>query len=204
MDSKAIIMSETIMFDFKSFYSKIASQLVNDCHIVECGVANCDSVIFLAKELLRLGKKFTIYAVDNMDYGGFIQMKDCYQNLIKSGVAEYVEIVPKESLMAANDFNDGFLDFVFIDSSHSYPETKHEILKWFPKVKDGGILAGHDYNTSEVQLSVLETIPLYFKRTDIPDREFEEEKILHTEDTTNGWGLFWVQKQWYLKLNDIK
>lgn len=193
-------MSETLMFDFSDWYRRLAREMPNDCKILECGIANCDSVIFLAKELLRLEKKFKIYAVDNFDYGKFIQIKHCYENLIREGVAGYVEIIPKASLDAVEDFNDGYLDAVFIDSSHTYPETALEIVAWHKKVKDEGIVSGHDYNAEAVNKSVHEVIPNYFVRTDIPDRDFEPEKVLHVEETSNNWGVWWYRKQWYLKL----
>jgi hypothetical protein len=37
------------------------------------------------------------------------------------------------------------LDFVFIDSDHSYEAVKQDIADWTPKVRKGGIVSGHDY-----------------------------------------------------------
>lgn len=37
------------------------------------------------------------------------------------------------------------LDFVYIDGDHSEPGIKDDLLNWFPKIADGGIIAGHDY-----------------------------------------------------------
>ncbi|MBI2810490.1 MAG: class I SAM-dependent methyltransferase [Candidatus Melainabacteria bacterium] len=37
------------------------------------------------------------------------------------------------------------LDLVFIDANHEYSHVKQDILSWLPKVRPGGILAGHDY-----------------------------------------------------------
>lgn len=37
------------------------------------------------------------------------------------------------------------LDLVFIDANHEYMQVKKDILAWLPKVRYGGILAGHDY-----------------------------------------------------------
>jgi len=196
-------MNELIMFDFAFYYEKIAKDLPNDSKIVEVGVANGDSAIYLAQQIHKTGKKFKLYMVDNMDYGKYIQMKTIYENIIKSGLGEFIEVVPYESLKAVKLFNDGFLDFVYIDSSHEYEQTKKEIATWFPKVKDGGILSGHDFCAEEVNKAVLETIPLTFTRNDIPNRDFEPENVLQTESTTNGWGLWWFVKQWYLKLNKI-
>lgn len=37
------------------------------------------------------------------------------------------------------------LDFIYIDSSHSYEDTKNQIAMLWPKLRVGGIIAGHDY-----------------------------------------------------------
>lgn len=37
-------------------------------------------------------------------------------------------------------------DFVFIDGNHSYESVAEDIAAWWPLVKGGGLLAGHDYN----------------------------------------------------------
>ena len=34
---------------------------------------------------------------------------------------------------------------VYIDADHSYEAVKADIDAWMPHVRDGGILAGHDY-----------------------------------------------------------
>lgn len=40
-------------------------------------------------------------------------------------------------------------DFVYIDGNHDYSYVVADILAWYPKIKPGGILAGHDYKNSE-------------------------------------------------------
>lgn len=37
------------------------------------------------------------------------------------------------------------LDFVYIDGNHAYDYVKNDIELWWPKLKKGGLLAGHDY-----------------------------------------------------------
>ena len=43
------------------------------------------------------------------------------------------------------DFEDESVDFVYIDGLHTYEAVKFDIMLYWPKVKPGGVLAGHDY-----------------------------------------------------------
>lgn len=43
------------------------------------------------------------------------------------------------------EFKDGILDWVYIDADHHYDHVKEDINIWYPKVRRGGIVAGHDY-----------------------------------------------------------
>lgn len=55
------------------------------------------------------------------------------------------KFIKKTSLEAAENFADGFLDFVYIDANHSEPFVSQDINAWAKKVRSGGIVAGHDY-----------------------------------------------------------
>lgn len=48
---------------------------------------------------------------------------------------------------ASEQFEDMSMDFVFIDGDHSYEGVKEDIGLWLPKVKTGGYLCGHDYDS---------------------------------------------------------
>jgi hypothetical protein len=43
------------------------------------------------------------------------------------------------------------LDFIYIDGDHSYKGVKKDLDIWFPKIKKGGIMSGHDYGHSSHQ-----------------------------------------------------
>ncbi len=46
---------------------------------------------------------------------------------------------------AAEIFPDNSLDFVYIDANHSYDYVVQDLQLWYPKVKSGGLVMGHDY-----------------------------------------------------------
>jgi len=50
------------------------------------------------------------------------------------------------SIEIATQFEDNLFDFIFIDADHSFEGCCEDILAWWPKVKNGGWLCGHDYN----------------------------------------------------------
>jgi hypothetical protein len=56
-----------------------------------------------------------------------------------------VEIIVNLSVEAAKQFEDDYFDFVYIDATHSYEEVTKDLNAWYPKVRKGGMLAGHDY-----------------------------------------------------------
>jgi predicted O-methyltransferase YrrM len=46
----------------------------------------------------------------------------------------------------AKNYSDESLDFVFIDAAHDHESVIKDLVSWYPKVKKGGIIAGHDYH----------------------------------------------------------
>lgn len=56
-----------------------------------------------------------------------------------------VMVMRTDSALAAASFEDRSLDFVYIDGDHSFEGCKRDILAWAPKIRHGGVLAGHDY-----------------------------------------------------------
>ena len=61
-----------------------------------------------------------------------------------------VEVLKMTSEEAAKIVPDDSLDFVFIDGNHSYEFVRQDMGLWWPKVKLGGIFAGHDYSHGDV------------------------------------------------------
>lgn len=71
---------------------------------------------------------------------------------------ERVEVLRGISWDMAAKVQDESLDLVYLDAGHSYDCVKRDLEAWFPKLKKGGVMAGHDYlNTAYgVKQAVLE------------------------------------------------
>ena len=78
----------------------------------------------------------------------FDKMSSRYKNISK---------IKKNSSDASLEFEEETLDLVYIDGAHDYENTVNDIVKWYPKLKRGGILAGHDYRY-DPQIKVYEAV----------------------------------------------
>lgn len=56
-----------------------------------------------------------------------------------------VQLIRKRSVEAAADFEPNSLDWVYIDGNHDYGFVMQDLDAWFPKVRIGGIICGHDF-----------------------------------------------------------
>jgi len=90
--------------------------------------------------LLNNGLKL-LYSVDNWDDSAIKAKAE--RTLDRFG--DRNEILHTTSEEASKRFSNGSLDFVYIDADHTYESIKRDLELWYPKVKKGGIFAGHDY-----------------------------------------------------------
>jgi hypothetical protein len=58
-------------------------------------------------------------------------------------------IVQASSELAAGLVAERTLDLAFIDAEHSYAALSSDLAFWWPKIRSGGILSGHDFATYE-------------------------------------------------------
>jgi len=68
----------------------------------------------------------------------------------KSKMKDYKEksiFLRKTSEEAVDDIPNN-IDFVYIDGNHNYEFVKKDIELYYPKVKKGGVIAGHDFSAS--------------------------------------------------------
>jgi hypothetical protein len=90
------------------------------------------------------------YNIDVLKDIGFDKI-DCEFKKAQKRIKKWkdrVTFILKYSDEAVNDVpND--LDFVYIDGNHDYDFVKKDIELYYPKVKKGGVMGGHDFVASE-------------------------------------------------------
>jgi hypothetical protein len=133
-------------------------EILRDCSIgCELGVFEGD----FSEVLLQTEKFDKLYLVDLFD--GIVESGDTRGNNVKvkggsdlqnlvlsrfSGDAR-VSVIKSDSISFLKDFKDEYFDFIYIDTTHQYEQTKNELNLAFDKVKKGGVIAGHDHNQQQ-------------------------------------------------------
>tara|TARA_R110000803_G_scaffold27700_1_gene64585 strand:+ start:845 stop:1366 length:522 start_codon:yes stop_codon:yes gene_type:complete len=114
------------------------------------------------------------------------QVERGYQKILQLyGDKNNVTIVKSKSDKASELYDDEYFDYIYIDADHSYEGVKKDIQLWYPKVKKGGIMAGHDFDPNPLdknfeKYGVKKAVKEFF------DNKFE----LTTEE---------YYKSWYIK-----
>jgi predicted TIM-barrel fold metal-dependent hydrolase len=71
-------------------------------------------------------------------------------------------------------YPDRFFDYVWIDAAHDYENVKRDIESWYPKLKSGGVLFGHDYPEPTDPNGGFEELTKAVNETVRDDRRFGE------------------------------
>ena len=153
-------------FTYPNLYTEMVKLFPADSHFVEVGTWKGRSAVYMAVEIINSNKNIKFDCVDTWEYipsQNEINQEMCvnlYETFIHNIEPVKHVIMPVKALSvdAAKYYDDESLDFVFIDAAHDYENVRKDITAWLPKVKKGGIIAGHDYNHPDVKKAVEEII----------------------------------------------
>jgi len=136
-------------FDFADLYYEQVRLADDMAHFVEVGSFLGKSASYMAVEIANSNKKISFDAIDLFDDGDMCSSKEqCLKNI--SHVKDYVNIIQSDSVSAASNYEDNSLDFVFLDAAHTKSAVFRDLEAWYPKVKVGGTIAGHDYYPNRI------------------------------------------------------
>lgn len=138
-------------FTYSKLYQDIVKSFPSGSTFVEIGTWKGKSTAFMCVEIANSGKQIDFYCIDTFE--GSVEhqtnpelphLYDIFKSNMKP-VEGYYKELRMSSMEAVKKFENESVDFVFIDGSHEYEDIKDDINHWLPKVKKGGVLAGHDY-----------------------------------------------------------
>jgi len=142
-------------FTYPEFYKQMVERFSSGSKFVEVGCWKGKSSSYMAVEIANSAKDIEFYCVDTWDgskehLNGDFDLNSLYEIFTNnmSSVKEFYIPIKMTSIEASKTFEDNSLDFVFLNASHEYEDVKEDILHWLPKIKSGGIFAGHDYAPS--------------------------------------------------------
>lgn len=138
-------------FDYANFFKFLLDTIADDGVFVEGGAWLGKSSSFLC-DYAR--DRINIFIVDTWKGSADELMnvkiaaeKDLYRIFLENMGDRNFTPIRKDSVEASKDFNNESCDVVFIDMEHTYEAVKKDIEAWLPKVKTGGYIAGHDYDS---------------------------------------------------------
>jgi predicted O-methyltransferase YrrM len=148
-------------FDYSDVFDFLLSKIPSEGVFVEGGAWLGSSSAYLCD---HAPSNISIFIVDT--WQGSSDELDTHQSMAKHtdiyslflenmGNRKFIPI-KKTSVEASKEFKDLSCDVVYIDMQHTYEAVKQDLEHWYPKVKSGGYIAGHDAYHSGVNKAIKE------------------------------------------------
>ncbi len=139
--------------EYVNLYDFLAQQFQSGDIFVEIGGLLGKSAAYMGRRTADMRKDVTTIVVDNLcglpDPAYVIEgtelAKAMLDNFVAAGVEKRCHLLTMSSPDAAALFADKSLAAVYVDGDHSYEGAKADILAWWPKIRPGGYMCGHDY-----------------------------------------------------------
>lgn len=117
---------------------------------VEIGVDRGATSEYLIKNIPSLFLYGVDPYVDYQDWWGYVSWSDQAHAAMRQRLDQYksqFKLYRVTSDDGAALFKDESLDFIFIDGIHTYEQVLLDCKHYYPKLKKGGLCAGHDFSS---------------------------------------------------------
>lgn len=151
-NSNLDITSDFPKHDAKALETVVQKVLKDYVNVVEVGSWKGMSTAIIARTVKPFNGK--VFAVDHWQGSEGVpehkqaetnDMLSTFRHNMKAlGISDIIQPMVMDSATASSIFKDNSLDMVFIDADHRYSHIRADIEVWLPKLKKGGIIAGHD------------------------------------------------------------
>jgi hypothetical protein len=142
---------------FRPMYHYI--QKKDDMIIAEIGVGEGENAL----HILKYFDVETLVLIDpykSFESNGYVFTQDemiDLRNMAHKRLSGYNDrIIWKDlpSNVACKHFSPGYFDLIYVDGIHTFPGCYDDIINYFPLVKNGGYIGGHDFMEPGVMYAV--------------------------------------------------
>ncbi len=171
-------------FNFEDVYQQAVANSRDGDTLVEVGVFLGKSLCMLLQEVDRSGRALSVVGVDAFriddEYFGQVMMpwgelardwkvRDGADVLYDTARANLAACPDRRHLRALHrcESHDttaiapGSCSLVYLDANHTYEHVLRDLHAWYPMVRPGGILAGHDLNSKGHNCGVREAVTAF-------------------------------------------
>lgn len=163
---------------------------------VEMGTYRGRSCIYMYDKILELKKNIKVHTIDNWcgKSPHDTTLDDNKSIFFLNKGTRNIHFIEGDAFSLFDMYDNETIDFLFIDINCEFDKLDNLIRNWFPKVKTGGIISGHDYQWNGIKFIV--------------DKIFPEKKIISGKQAavcipnTNDYGDTddlnqWTHWSWY-------
>ncbi|MEQ6122342.1 class I SAM-dependent methyltransferase [Reichenbachiella sp. MALMAid0571] len=156
LKQRIAIEAEIPKIDFKKDHLQNAKLLINRSELLEMLPKN--GVVAeigvdeggYSSQILELNNPKKLHLVDSWSSEQYRHKREKVEKKFIPEINQgRVEINLGLSTEVCSNFPDKYFDWVYIDTGHGYKLTKEELICYSTKMKDGGVIVGHDFITWE-------------------------------------------------------
>jgi len=128
---------------------------------IEIGVYEGTNAKYFLRELdikqvflLDSYMEYVAYAPKRLGSKANLERAEKLAHAVLKKYSHKIKWIRRKSDEIVGEFADNSLDFVYVDGNHAYDFVRRDMEFYYPKIKKGGLLAGHDYDIKSVKKAV--------------------------------------------------
>jgi len=153
-------------FNMHDAYMNLVKYCEDGDDIVEIGCFAGRSTRFLCDALELSGKHdVKVHVIDTFEGSGMehsnVNLNSMYDDFMRN-LADHIEqgrvivnVNKSDNSNIINSFADKSIFGVIVDGAHTMEAVQDDIINWWPKIKDGGIMVGDDVDWESVKQGAL-------------------------------------------------
>ena len=128
---------------------------------IEIGVCRGENITYCLESCSNIEK---IIAIDPylpfVDWNGFEFSEDIMNKFFEITNKNFLNhpnkvlLLREKSEIIFNTIDNLEYDYIFIDGEHTYDALKRDLKNYYSKVKNGGLISGHDYNLPGISTAI--------------------------------------------------